>query len=99
MARGSPCWTIFSSGRLSSTGAPIAPIGGVASACRMFYYVINVFFSYFLVGSFFLSFGLLLRNAFPDDVTSKDEVNDLFTLGDTLLKLYFTCLIVCSSSV
>lgn len=61
---------------------------------QMLYYVINVFFSYFLVGSFFLSFGLLLRNQFPESVDSNDELDDMFTLGDTLLKLYFTCLIV-----
>jgi cellulose synthase/poly-beta-1,6-N-acetylglucosamine synthase-like glycosyltransferase len=61
---------------------------------QMLYYVVNVFFSYFLVGSFFLSFGLLLRNQFPETVDGKDEVDDMFTLGDTLLKLYFTCLIV-----
>jgi chitin synthase len=61
---------------------------------QMLYYFINVFFSYFLVGSFFLSFGLLLRNQFPESVDGKDEVDDMFTLGDTLLKLYFTCLIV-----
>jgi chitin synthase len=71
-----------------------SPLRRCCFGLQMLYYAINVFFSYFLVGSFFLSFGLLLRNQFPEVIDSSDEVNDMFTLGDTLLKLYFTCLIV-----
>lgn len=71
------------------------------SCCRRFifslailYYFINAFISYFSVGLFFLAFSLTVRQQYPSEVDSQEAINDLFTLGDTILKLFFTALVV-----
>eukprot|EP00359_Climacostomum_virens_P000051 CAMPEP_0204897290 /NCGR_PEP_ID=MMETSP1397-20131031/651_1 /ASSEMBLY_ACC=CAM_ASM_000891 /TAXON_ID=49980 /ORGANISM="Climacostomum Climacostomum virens, Strain Stock W-24" /LENGTH=737 /DNA_ID=CAMNT_0052065017 /DNA_START=759 /DNA_END=2969 /DNA_ORIENTATION=- len=58
------------------------------------YYLINSIVSYFSIGLFFLAFSLLIRQQYPSDVDSEDSVRDLFTFGDTVLKLLLVTLTV-----
>jgi len=56
----------------------------------MIYFGVNVLFSFLMVGLFFLTFSVLLRNTFPEHT----EDSDLFDVGNAFIVLYFTCLLV-----
>lgn len=57
---------------------------------EMIYFGVNVLFAFLMVGLFFLTFSVLLRNTFPDDTEDKD----LFDIGNAFIILYFTILLV-----
>mmetsp|Transcript_26815 Transcript_26815/g.48327 ORF Transcript_26815/g.48327 Transcript_26815/m.48327 type:complete len:800 (+) Transcript_26815:79-2478(+) len=58
------------------------------------YYLMNAVISYFSVGLFFLAFSLLVRQEYPQEADSTDAIDDLFTFGDTILKLLFTGIVL-----
>lgn len=56
----------------------------------LIYFVVNVICTWLMVGSFFLSLGIVLRNSFPQDVNT----GKVFTPGDFLLVLYLTLIMI-----
>jgi chitin synthase len=66
------------------------PIRKCCFTLQLVYFTVNVVFSWFMVGSFFLALAVLLRKKFP----TQAEDQELFAFGNAIVLIYMTLLII-----